>query len=374
MAHRIIYTPPDIILSSSIGEIEIAVDGNFVDVSLTATAGTVILCERYYAFQGYVRIHDLSSLIEHQMREAGDTISDFRLSAYTDTPGNKADSKTLHILYCDRYCLCSDIPMFLRENFLTTNSMRRVCADTDSLSAISLFFYAEKGESLEYTVFHRFRVKDSDAIFSHSYTMDYGKTATASGIYQIDISLEDVIADGASFAPAPLQNVTPLSLTLSCGQRSATVFVDPALDAMQTFFYRNCFNVWEFLTLPVTTTSKTDIEKATAIINGKSEFYDRNITKTYECETGPLTSDEADCMDMLLTSHEVMRIEHNPFDDTDPYMLVPVIITDSDCQISDSDENPNTIKFSWRFADNRPILRLPASPGIFSSPFNPVFS
>lgn len=374
MANRIIYTPPGIILSSSIGEIEVRTDDTYIDVSLTDTGGTKILAERYYACNGTVKLYDLSSLIEARMRDTGDTIADFRLSVYTDTPGNNADTRTLHILYCDRYCLCNDIPQFLRENFLTSHSMRRVSPDTGTHHALSLFLYAEKGESLEYTVHHRFLRKGNDNPVSHSFFMDSDRTAKSSGLYQIELPLETIIADAASFMTTPLDEITPLSFTLHCGQRSVSAFIDPALDSSQTFFYLNCFNLWESITFPLTTTAKTDTERSTAIINGKSEFYDRNVTKTYETQTGPLTSDEADCIDRLLTSYSVMRLEHNRFDEADPYILAPVLITESTCEISDSDDKTNTVKFTWRFADNRPILRLPASPGIFTEPYNLIFS
>ena len=43
MAHRITYKPQGIILSSAVGELQVEVDGDFVDVTLTATGGIVIL-------------------------------------------------------------------------------------------------------------------------------------------------------------------------------------------------------------------------------------------------------------------------------------------------------------------------------------------
>lgn len=374
MANRILYNPPDIILSSSIGEIDINADGDYIDVTLTAPGGVVILSERYYAHKGRVRLYDLSSIIEARMRVSGYTFADFRLSVYTDTPDNNADKRTLHILYCDRACLCNDIPMFLRENFLTTSRHSRVSPQAGILSALSVCLFAVKGESLEYTVFHTFRKKGSDSLYSNAYTMDAGKTASQSGIYQIEIFLESVIADAASYATTTPEDITPLTFTMRCGQRSATVYADPALECADTFFYLNCFNIWEPLTLPANTTAKTDIERAIANINGNSEFYDTHITKTYETETGPLSSEEADCVERLVTSPSVMRIEPNPYDDTDPIMLVPVLITDSTCEITDADDRNNRVKFTWRFADNRPVLRLSASKGTFTSPYDPTFS
>ena len=125
VAHRIIYKPSGIILSSALGDIPIAVEGDYVDVLLTTTAQT-ILSERYYAYGGTVTLYDLASLIEAEMRSSGLPYADFTLRVFSDTTANKADTCTLHILYCDRYTPHTDVPTFLAENFLTTLPIRRV--------------------------------------------------------------------------------------------------------------------------------------------------------------------------------------------------------------------------------------------------------
>lgn len=80
MAHRITYKPQGIILSSAVGEITVAVEGEYVDVTLTATGGIVILSERYYAHGGYVTLYDLGSLIESEMNKSGQSCADFTLA------------------------------------------------------------------------------------------------------------------------------------------------------------------------------------------------------------------------------------------------------------------------------------------------------
>lgn len=370
MAHRITYKPQGIILSSAVGEITVAVEGEYVDVTLTATGGIVILSERYYAHGGYVTLYDLGSLIEAEMNKSGQSCADFTLRVFTDSVNNKADSCMLHILYCDRFTVCTDIPAFFRENFLTTLSMRRVAPG----STLSLFFYAEQGESVAYTVAHRFRTADSDAIFSHSYVADSGKTASASGVVQLNISMSAIVADAASFAAVRLSEVEVLTFTVSVGQRSVTCHVDASLADRDSFAFRNCFNVWDVALLPCVTTAKTDVDRSLAVVNGTSSFYNQSVNKTYEVVAGPLTSDEADWVDQLFSAHTVMRFESGTLDEDSPLVFAEVLITDCTCEISDSDENPNTAKFTWRYADNRPIVRLSASPGIFTSPYNPVYS
>lgn len=130
MAHRIKYKPLGRLLSSDVGEISVDGDGDFVDVTLTATGGIVILPESYYAYGGYATLNDLCYLIKTEMRKSGQSIGDFTLSVFTDSVNNKANSCMLHILYCDRFTVCTYILTFLKENFLIRLSMRRVALDT----------------------------------------------------------------------------------------------------------------------------------------------------------------------------------------------------------------------------------------------------
>lgn len=358
------------LLSSAIGDVNIDVDGTYVDVTLTAFGNVVLLSERYYAHAGKVTLYDLGTLIEDNMRISNYASADFTLRVFSDTVNNKADSWVIHVLYCDRFTANADVSFFLKENFLTTLSVRRITAN----STISLFFYAEKGESVAYTIAHTFRTIGSEAKYRHQYTMDSGKTATSSGVVQINIAQSDIVADAAGFALVRLSEIELVTFCVRVGQRSITFFVDPSLDERETFYFRNCFNVWDWAALPQVTTAKTDVDRSLAVINGTSRFYNHTTEKTYEVQAQPLTSDEAEWIDQLFSSHDVFRIEPDPTNSYDPLVLAPILITDATCEIQDGDEKLNKVKFTWRYTDNRPIVRLSASRGIFTSPYNIVYS
>lgn len=328
----------------------------------------MLLEERYYAYGGNVRLLDFARLIEEHMALSANAYEVFTIRISTD--GADVATASLRILYCDRYTVCSDTARFLAENFLTTLSMRRVAPDT----TISLFFFAEQGESVAYTVAYRFRKTNTDALFSHSYVADSGKTASASGAVQLNIPMSAIVADAASFAAVRQSEVEVLTFTVHVGQRSVTCHVDHSLADRDSFAFRNCFNVWDVALLPCVTTAKTDVDRSLAVVNGTSSFYNQSVNKTYEVVAGPLTSDEADWIDQLFSAHTVMRFESGTLDEYSPLVFAEVLISDCTCEISDSDEKPNTAKFTWRYADNRPIVRLSASPGIFTSPYNPVYS
>lgn len=368
--HRILHKPWGIILSSAIGNINIAVTGEYVDVRLTAQGGIDILSERYFAYSGQVTVYDLAYLIEAEMRKTAATVARFTLSVFTDSPDNNADSCLLQVLYCDRFTVCTDIEGFLVENFLSTLAMRRVAPH----SIFPVSFFARRGESTALNIHYTIRKIDNGGLLQRSVTKDAGQTATADGVVLTDIRLDDILQRGAMAVPISIHEIELVSFVVTCGQRSLTLFVDNALEDCSVFYFRNCFNVWEGVCIPHTTTAKTEVERSTAIINGESRFYDPSAIKSYEVETAPLTSDESEWIDQLFTSAEVYRVESGTLDPEMPQVLTPILITDSTCEIHNSDEKTNKVKFTWRYADNRPIIRLSASPGIFTSPYSLPFS
>ena len=54
--------------------------------------------------------------------------------------------------------------------------------------------------------------------------------------------------------------------------------------------------------------------------------------------------------------------------------MLPILITDFTSELSDTDDKPNSVKFTWRFKDTRPKFNARYSPGIFDTHFQPPFS
>lgn len=367
MAHSISNKPQGLVLSSAVTEVSVSVDGDFVDVSLIGPGGIEVLAERYYAYSGYVTLYDLRSLMEMVMRSSGIAVADFTLKVFSGS--DVADSCVFHVLYCDRFSFSSDVPTLLKENFLSTLSMRRIATD----SSLSLFLFAEEGENIGYSVALSFRVRGSEEVRRHSFSADSGKTAVSSDVVQLNISTSSLCEVAATSTGVKAADVELLSFTVSCGQRSMSFFVDRLLRDSETFWFRNCFNVFDSITLPSVTSAKTDVERTLASVNGSSRFYNQSTSKTYEVQSGPLTSDEADFIDQLFSSYEVYRIEQDVTNEDEPFVLAPVLVTDSTCEILHGDEKLNSVKFTWRYTDNRPIVHLAMSPGIFTSPYNIAF-
>lgn len=109
-----------------------------------------------------------------------------------------------------------------------------------------------------------------------------------------------------------------------------------------------------------------------AILGNESKLYDFSVNKTYEVETGPLNSDEAAWIDQLCSSHDIIRIKTDTT--IGEKLFVPAIITESTCEISNTDEKLQSVKFTWRYTDKRPHISMSASPGIFTEQYTYPFS
>lgn len=124
------------------------------------------------------------------------------------------------------------------------------------------------------------------------------------------------------------------------------------------------------------TTEKVKADRSIASLGKSSRFYDVTTSKEYEVESAPLTSDEGLQVEQMFTS-PMVRIPFGIYAvqyETDFDALTTILIIDSTSEISDTDEKPNSVKFTWRFAENRPEVNIPTSPGIFNDKFQPPFS
>jgi len=142
------------------------------------------------------------------------------------------------------------------------------------------------------------------------------------------------------------------------------------------FYYLNCFGVVEQLPLQHITTEKVKSDRSVAKLGRASRFYDVTTSKEFKVESAPLTSDECLQVKQLFTSPTV-RIPFGIYSvlyETDFDALTTILITDFTSEISDTDEKPNSVKFTWRFKDTRPKFNARYSPGIFDTHFQPPFS
>lgn len=367
MATYFLYKQTGNILSSQIGDIEIYSDENSVVVNLTAPGKVMVLKERFYPHSNKISLFDMGELIENDMRGSGYMFADYTISLQNGD-GSVADSCTMHVGYCDRLMNGVDTEKFFRENFLSTLTIRRV-APNDTLS---LFYFAMGGEGDSGTLYCQWTSSSVNVgVKSYNFNVN-GHFPSKPGIQQINVSQCQLKENLHNMYGIGIGAIEIVSFTVNVGERSMTCFVDDSLDMDDDFFFRNCFNVWDVAAIPHFTFCKTEVERSLAIVNSQSQFYNQQSKKCYEVQSGGLTSDEAQWIDQLFTSHEVLRFVPN--DDVDKQRsLQKILITDSMCEISDGDEKPNTVKFSWQYSDSRILSNGIKHFGIFNESFNLIF-
>lgn len=360
------YTP-SVVMSSDLPDITIFTDHDFVDFRLLA-GGYALLEGRYYALDGSTVVSDISSIIEHFL--AGNTdnnLFDFMLEAKA---GGDTATANLNVLYCDKSTGLFDPTYWLKENFLTLSPFRRLAPD----SYINISWYTTEKEAIMFRVYATF-INDKGQRDTYQYAHSgNGMIAHINGIMSELVYLSDIREKIIS--AKKIESLTLLSVTVRCGERSATFFIDPALADIVPFFYLNCFGVVEQLSLQRTTTEKVKADRSIATLGKSSQFYDVTTSKEYEVESAAMTTDECLQVEQMLTSPSV-RIPYGPdaaIYDNDFDAIIPILITDFTSELSDSDEKLNSVKFTWRFAENRPKIAAPQSPGIFNDKFNPTFS
>lgn len=140
-----------------------------------------------------------------------------------------------------------------------------------------------------------------------------------------------------------------------------------------TFGYRNMFNAYEYVDVVGTVNRKTKYDRDTAICSGVATQYNLTVERTYEMQTGTLTADQVREVEQLIGSHNVQLCASGRDYD--------VVITDHSVEVDNDDETLSSIKFTFRFASERPMLiaddmgaLMPSRTHIFSQEFTAEFA
>ena len=364
---QINYQPPKLLFSSDVPDISITTDHAFADVQIRCNT-LVLLSGRFYAIHNMVTVHEVAALVGHLFQNDPEfNRADITIEASSE--GEVAEKVTFSVICCHRKLDLYEPTEWLAGNFLTTVRSRRIAP----AGWLNLSWYAAQGESL--TVYVRINYLDDDARPRSFRWLHSGasQTAPTAGIRSVYIRMEDIRA--ALIKKCNIANPTPICFTVECGRRRMTFYVDPSLSAAPVFHFNNCFNVLEQLSVQCVTTAKIKKDHAIALIGNEAQLYDVTLSKEYETQTGPLTPDECEQMEQMLTSNAVHLLFWKGMNwVADVYSMKPILITDFTSEISDGDDKLNTVKFTWRFTHNLPAANIPTTSDIFTATFNPTFS
>ena len=140
-----------------------------------------------------------------------------------------------------------------------------------------------------------------------------------------------------------------------------------------TFGFRNMFNAYEYLDVVGVVTRKTKFERDMAVCSGRAKQYNQSVERTYEMQTGPLTVEQIREVEQLIGSRDV-QLCASGYD-------YDVIITDHSIEVDNDDESLSSIKFTFHFVGERPMLiaddmgaLMPSRTHIFSHEFTAEFA
>ncbi len=365
MAHEIKYRPVGMVFTSSLPDVPVDVDGDYVYVRLSHRLSGTLFYERLYPYDGRVTLCDLRSLVEEDMRARNAVTDVFLLEVSSSDDGDNYDSVQLSVLFCDRFVAAGNLESFADGNFLTTLGVRRVAPG----SSFPLAMLCVGGNVPEVRISSRFRSSGDGVVRACSFPLRPAEQSSGDVCLSVDLDLASIAS--AVSGLSGFADVDLLGFTVSCGQRSLDVFVDKALSRGKSFIFRNCFNVPELFQSRMVTLEKSEVSRPVAVLSSKSSFYDHTVVKTYESETDNLGYSEAVWADQFLCSRDVSVLI--PESGGGGLLLKPVLVTSFTSDVSDGDSSLNSVKFSWRFDDNRPAVLLSVSPGVFTFQFDPVF-
>ena len=364
-------------LSCHIGTISILTDKEYIDVDISTTETGKLLSERYYATDGRVLLYDLRSLVEQAMRPYGIVVMSVWFEVYVDIPDDHSDDYDrggFKCIYCDRDIDIYDFEPLLRSHFLTAAASRRVAPE----SFVFLPFFAYYGELVNYEVFVDYVLKGTWDEERGTRTAGHCSfkgplqqtSATSNEVWTHTIFCAEVKRHAEDMVGGEVELT---AFTVRVGDRAASFFIDKSLAGTRPFYFRNCFNVSDNLFVPAVTTAKTKVDRSLAVLGSVSQFYDATCEQTYEVQSAGLTADECSLAEQLFCSDDVRTPYESAPDDGDFDALRPVLITDSTSEIADDPEKPNTVKFTWRYAENRIAQRNPLGVGIFTEPYDYTF-
>lgn len=283
-----------------------------------------------YSFGGTVELADAGSLIEQYFRNTRKVLDTVTFT-FDDV------SVSAKVLFCEYSTVLDYNP---ESTLFLAADVQRV--HQDSVVAFAAY---DRGASVPFVI-KAYGHRKSDGAITLVTKSETRSLANANTTYfSVPTLLRWALGLTADDPGVELDDV--LYFTIAYGPLQKTCYIVPA-PAYLTFSFLNIFNVSEFIDIVGTMTSKTEVTRNTARCGGESRQYDRVVSRSYQVETEPVPSSEIPVFEQFLASPGISL-----FLGTDDY---PVIITDHTSEPSNDDSSLTTFKFTWRFADSRPMV------------------
>lgn len=324
-----------------------------LSVSLTCTGVTFFSVE-LYAAQGVVELFDPGALVE-------DFFIANRLICENVTVKFGSASTVLRFLYCENVMPQDFDPS---KALLLSSTVRRVRMDSKfTVAAID----DDENQFVIKAVGH-----DSNGMIA---SVQFIQPLIF--ITDTNLSVSLIVNKATGLTPISQQNMiaNPLKdvmyFSVEHAGRQLMCYITPAA-AFISFQFRNIYNVPELIDVEGVVVTKSETSRSSAICSGDIVQYDRKTDRTYQFTSGPLTSEEVESMQQLISSHSVQISVDGVMHD--------VIIDDHTCEASTEDDELSVVKFTWRFKGRRPVQFnsaffgiLPSRRDIFSDEYSPEY-
>lgn len=357
MATTILTPPPQDypILTSSLYSMKAMTDNTKVLVEIVRDPDGEIdsfFSTTLYPHNGVVELSDIGSLIEERFRAKG------RLWDMMEIRFDGVAAEFI-ALYCE-YKLDPDFDY--TQCFL--------CAAGESVvhrnSAISLAHWSNGS--------NKYRVQvvglDSNgntASVERTFTRDRYSDHVSFSVNEI---LRFALNQTAEETGGDIEKVAYFAISYASMQKIFYVVDHPFF---LTFGFRNMFNAYEYIDVVGTVTRKTKYDRETAVCSGIATQYNQTVERTYEMQTGALTDEQIREVEQLIGSRDV-RLCASGYD-------YNVIIIDHSIEVDNDDDTLSSIKFTFRFVGERPLLiaddmgaLMPSRSHIFSQEFTAEFA
>lgn len=349
-----------IMFTSACRQLEFSADCNSLLFVLKERETTIVYQTHLDVYNGIATIYDVRSLLEDYMRSNNLSFSTFDIYCKDAHDPNEISVlnhvKNLWIVY-SYHAIPYNAEYFIANRFLTTLTVHRT--------------YPHCTEILPLLTGGGAYTSNPQSVYVNAYCayLSAGEYNTAN--VQL-ISYSNVAVQYVSlylsydWLIAKLQDQgiivdKILAYTILFGDRTHTFYVHESTPEL-SFTFKNSFNAWETIRFSAVTVANTKVEQSSSISGGQMSFYDQRTNKTYETNTSPLSRDESRWVEDFFMSRDVRLGDISSTIDysdksisySNPTDLPKILISDSSCEISDSNSELNRVKFTWRFADERP--------------------
>ena len=316
---------------------------------------------------GVATFYNIREIIENQLENTGKSLAEINISAFGST---EFRFNPFYAVYL-KHRFDGSFSTFLKRNFLSTRNSKRLTADasenityivddTESASLILRITYiTANGDVRTGKVSIKTAAPSSGTVLCDSYTIDY------------------IGADSLATSNFTDYGGKVLAVSAQLGERYYSVYF-PDFQPSMSLMFVNAFNAIETCQIECQTTTKSKVDSSTAVGMEQTWQYDRRLEKTYETETAALTMPELRWFEQILNSDNVALVDFANKNE-EPWADSPrIIITDSTCEVSDSNSELQRIKFTWQFRENNPELGIgyvPTTPddGIFTDEYDIIF-